>query len=207
MVGTAMWQRAAEARRSLLVVISGPSGSGKNTLMEGFLAANPDFVDSVSATTRAPRPGEVDGRDYHFLDQATFEQWIAEERFLEYAQVFGRDWYGTPKSFVEECFAVNKSVIMDIDVQGAAQIRKCWTRGLVTVFVIPPDRDELRRRLVGRGTEDRDAVERRLGRAEAEIVEWSSYDYLIVNDDIERARGELQAIVTAERRRVGRQQV
>lgn len=183
--------------RPLLVVLAGPSGSGKSSLASAFLSTRDDFVESVSATTRAPRPGEVDGADYRFLSEAAFTEMIAADAFLEHAQVFGRHRYGTPRDAVEAAFAAGRHVIMDIDVQGAAQIRQRMPEA-VQVFIVPPSTEELERRLRGRGTEVEADVQRRLREAAAECSNARSFDYLLVNDRIECAVADLQAIVRAE---------
>ena len=193
------WSLIGDHKREILVVISGPSGAGKSSLIDAFLAQNVEFVRSISATTRAPRGAERDGVDYHFLDEATFQRWIEEGAFLEYAQVFGTHSYGTPRAFVLDQFAHGRSVIMDIDVQGARQIRDTLPSETVTVFVAPPTRGELERRLRGRGTDDDEAVDRRLEEAEGEVSCWREYDYIIINDDLESAVRKLQGIVMAER--------
>ncbi len=186
----------ARLGRPELLVLSGPSGAGKTSLIEAFCRRRDDWVESVSATTRSPRAGEVDGRDYHFVDEATFDRMIADDELLEHAQVFGRHRYGTPRAWIDARFAEGCSVIMDVDVQGAAQIRaRCQAARLV--FVIPPDADTLRRRLSGRGTEEEGVVQRRLAEATRELAHWPEYDYLLVNDDLGRAVAGLLAIADA----------
>ncbi len=199
--GSGPWSVLRDHKREILVVLSGPSGAGKSSLIDGLIADRGEFVRSISATTRPPRGDERDGIDYHFLDEATFRRWIEEGRFLEYATVFGRHGYGTPRAFVEEQFAAERSVIMDIDVQGARQVRAAMPEA-VTVLVAPPTRSELERRLRGRGTDDDDSVSRRLAKAEDEISCWREYDYVIINDDLDSALRKLRSIVAAERIRV-----
>ncbi|MDA3960165.1 MAG: guanylate kinase [Planctomycetota bacterium] len=194
------WSVIRDHKREMLLVLSGPSGAGKSSLIDAFLADRSEFVRSISATTRAPRGAEQDGVDYHFIDDDTFKSWVAEERFLEHAQVFGQHSYGTPRHFIEQQFADERSVIMDIDVQGARQIRAAMADA-VTVFVAPPSRDELARRLRGRGTDDDQAVSRRLHKAEDEVSCWAEYDYLIINDDLDSALRKLRSVVAAERMR------
>lgn len=190
-------------RRGLLVILAGPSGSGKSTLLDGLLKSEPDFAASVSATTRKPRPGERDGVDYHFLSEDRFRDLIAADGFLEYAQVFAKDWYGTPRAFVEDRLASGRSVITDIDVQGAAQIRGRMPQA-VQVFVTPPSVPELERRLRGRGTESAEAIARRLDEAGRELARAQEFQYLIINDDMQRALDDLRHIIAAERLRLVR---
>jgi len=203
MAGSTAWPSIDETGR-LLLVISGPSGAGKSSLIHHFRQRRDDFVQSVSATTRAPRAGERDGVDYHFLSDEDFRRHIANGDFLEYAQVFGKHFYGTPRAFVERQFAAGQHVVMDIDVQGATQIRSRMPEA-VLVFVVPPDRDELERRLNSRGTEDPEARKRRLAEAERELACWHGYDYLVINDTLGAAAERLDLIVGAEHLRVRRQ--
>lgn len=194
------WSVLRDHKREMLLVLSGPSGAGKSSLIDAFLTGRTEFVRSISVTTRPPRGEERDGVDYHFVDTATFDRWVAEGRFLEHAVVFGTHRYGTLRSVVEDQFAAGRSVIMDIDVQGACQIRATMPEA-VTVFVAPPTRDELARRLRGRGTDDDASVTRRLGKAESEVARWREYDYLIINDDLDSALRKLRSVVAAERMR------
>jgi len=193
---------ALESRRArpLLLVLSGPSGAGKSSLIARFLSETPGFVESVSATTRAPRDGEQDGVDYHFLSEELFARRVEAGEFLEYAHVFGKYWYGTPRAFVDEQFAEGRSVIMDIDVQGAAQIRERMPEA-VLIFVVPPSAEALEQRLRGRGTEAVDELAARLGEAERELAQWPDFDYVVVNDELEHAVRDLEQIVDAERLR------
>ena len=189
--------------KPMLVVLSGPSGSGKSSVISDFLGQHPDFRMSVSATTRAPRSGEVHGVAYFFMDADDFKQQIKDQGFLEYATVFGRHSYGTPRAFVDEQLARGVSVIMDVDVQGADQIAESMPTA-VRIFIAPPSAPELERRLRGRGTDDEDSISRRLAEANAEAARWQHFHYVIVNDDRERAVTDLCAIVRAERCAVGR---
>ncbi|MFW5845242.1 MAG: guanylate kinase [Planctomycetota bacterium] len=184
-----------------LLVLSGPSGSGKSSVTERFRALEPEFVESVSVTTRAPRGRERDGVDYRFVDDAAFDDLIASHALLEHATVFGQHRYGTPRSFVEEQFAQGRFVITNIDVQGAVQIRDNMPARSCLVFITPPDMDELERRLRGRGTDDPEAIGRRLAEARSELAAWRSYDHLIVNHDLEAAVADLRSIVRARRLR------
>ena len=188
----------AHGPQALFLVLSGPSGSGKSTLIQRFLARNPDVVRCLSVTTRAPRGQERDGVDYFFTTPDEFRRRVDAGAFLEHATVFGRHSYGTTRTFVEEHLGAGRGVIKDVDVQGALQIRLSFPQA-VQVFVVPPTREEIERRLRGRGTEDEDTIRRRLDEAEAELARWSEYDYLIFNDDLDVAVADLEAVVKAER--------
>ncbi|MET0801000.1 MAG: guanylate kinase [Actinomycetota bacterium] len=188
------------ARRGILFVIAGPSGVGKGTLVRAVRARVPDeLVLSVSATTRRPREGEVDGRDYRFVDRDAFAGMIADGDLLEWAEVFD-NLYGTPSSFVEEHLAAG-DVILEIDVQGAAQIRD-RAPDAVLILLRPPSLDELARRLRSRGTESEDRIARRLGEAERELAQASWFDHEVVNDDLERAASQVAAIIEESRARL-----
>jgi guanylate kinase len=189
--------------RHVLVVMSGPSGAGKSTLLERFLAGNPDFRKSLSTTTRPPRIGERHGLDYDFVSQDEFQRRVDERLFIEHAQVFAKHWYGTPRGFIEDCFANDLSVIKDIDVQGAAQIR-ANVPGALLLYVVPPSADEIERRLRTRSSDSADSITRRLRAAGEELAHWRSYDYLVINDDLERATADIEAIVRSHRLRIGR---
>lgn len=175
-----------------MVVISGPSGSGKSTLCKRLLE-DPRVHFSVSATTRAPRPGEVDGRDYRFLDPETFKRRIREGAFIEHAEVHG-NMYGTLRAPMEQALSRGEIYLLEIDVQGALQLRALREPGLY-VFVAPPDMETLRRRLVGRRTDAPEVVERRLKKAEDEMRERVKYDHVVVNDDLERALAEVRGLI------------
>ena len=183
-----------------LFVVSGPSGTGKGTICKRLIEDRNDIELSVSATTRAPREGEVDGVNYFFLTKEEFEKRIAENGFLEYAEVFG-NFYGTPRQKVEEQLAAGIDVLLEIDVQGAIQIRKSYPEGIF-IFVLPPSLAELRNRLMKRGTDTMEVIERRLSMAMGEIRQMFEYDYFVVNDDLEEAVSIVKAIVTAEHGRV-----
>lgn len=185
-----------EARKGMLLVISGPSGAGKGTLYGRVLAADPDMTFSVSYTTRAPRPGEVDGREYFFIDRERYDQMVLQDELLEHAE-YVSNGYGTPRFFVEQKLSEGMNVVLDIEIQGARQVREKMPEA-VLVFVIPPSMEELRRRLVGRGTDSPEAIEGRLLRAREEYAEADFYDYLIVNDDADEAAADFSAIVRAE---------
>lgn len=182
---------AAPARRGQMVVISGPSGSGKSTLCKRLLE-DPRVHFSVSATTRQPRVGEVDGRDYRFLEPETFRRLIREGAFIEHAEVHG-NMYGTLRAPMEEALERGEVYLLEIDVQGALQLRALKEPGLY-VFIAPPDMEVLRRRLVGRGTDAPEVVERRLKKAEDEMREAVKYDHVVVNDDLERALAEVRSL-------------
>jgi guanylate kinase len=178
---------------SRVFVITGPSGVGKGTLIKRLLAAVPDLKLSISATTRAPREGEEDGVDYHFLSEADFERRRQEEDFLEFASYSGNR-YGTLRSNVERCLEAGQSVVLEIEVQGATQVRAAKPDS-VQIFIAPPDPAVLRERLAGRGTDSAEAIDKRLETAEIELASQGDFDNLIVNDDLDRAAAELERIV------------
>ena len=186
------------AHQGLLLVIAGPSGVGKSTIVHGLMREfNAAF--SVSATTRAPSPGERDGVDYFFIDRATFQRWIDEDRFLEHAQVFGRDWYGTPRDAVQRQLDGGRLVILDIDVQGAENVRRAMP-GMLGIFILPPDEGELLRRLRVRGREDEAAIQRRFAESRSEIARakaGTTFDAFVVNDDLARCTEAVASIVRA----------
>ena len=177
-------------------IVSGPSGVGKSTVLKALLEKRPDLYFSVSATTRSPRPGELDGIHYHFMDVDSFRKWIAMDQFLEYAEYVG-NFYGTPKRFVDQAMENGRDVILDIEVQGALQVTS-KRPDTVRIFIAPPSWKELERRLKDRGTDDPDKVQKRLLRAKVEFQTANTYDYFVINDTVENAVGELNAIITAE---------
>lgn len=181
--------------KNKLLVISGPSGVGKGTLVKAIKARRADVVESISCTTRAPREGETHGKEYFFLSKEEFLRRIADKDFLEYDEHFG-NYYGTPKSFVKEMLQ-EKSVILEIDVVGALNAKKAIPES-VLIMIAPPSVEELKRRLVGRGTETDEAIENRLSRLEYELSQQDKYDYVVVNDDLERAIGEIESILDAK---------
>lgn len=195
-----------EPSGAILLVVSGPGGAGKSTLCQRLVAASPDAQLSVSATTRSPRGGEEDGVHYFFLAREEFEKRIAEGAFAEHAEVAG-DLYGTPRDFLDERLAAGVDVVLDIDVQGAMQVREAYGDRAVLVFVVPPDRAVLEARLSGRGTDSPGRVAERMALAEREIEAARSgcYDYLVVNDEVGEALKELGAIRRAERSRLPRE--
>jgi guanylate kinase len=181
---------------SKVFVITGPSGVGKGTLISRLLERVPNLTLSVSATTREPREGEVDGREYHFLSPAEFERRMDADDFLEFATYSGNR-YGTLRSEVERCVAAGHSVVLEIEVQGAQQVRAAMPES-VQIFIAPPDPSHLRRRLEGRGTDSPDAIDSRLETAELELAVQGDFDHRVVNDDLDRAAAELEEIVRAE---------
>ena len=197
---TAMGEHGWSARRGLMLVISSPSGAGKTTLSRALLAADPGISLSVSVTTRAPRLGEVDGRDYHFRDIAAFERMKAEDALLEWARVHG-NLYGTPKADVMERLAAGNDVLFDIDWQGADQLALRAPADVVRVFILPPSFAVLRERLEKRAQDDATVVARRLAAAGEEIAHWRDYDYVLVNADVAQCSAELAAVLAAERLR------
>jgi guanylate kinase len=189
-------------REPLVLIVSGPSGSGKSTLVEKILEL-PGTMLSISCTTRQPRKTEGDGRWYNFVTESEFQQMVARGDFLEYAQVFGKNWYGTPRKSIDEALALKRDLVLEIDVQGALQV-KHKLPGAVAVFVLPPSRAELESRIRARGQDSEDEIARRLERARQEMLNYSSYDFAIINDDLERAGKEVQAIAIGSRCRVER---
>lgn len=193
------------ARRGLMLVLSSPSGAGKSTIARRLLERRDARLHmSVSVTTRPPRPGEVDGRDYWFIDAARFGRMVAEERLLEFATVFGNS-YGTPRDAVESALADGRDVLFDVDWQGTQQLRQNARADLVSVFILPPSHDELERRLRTRAQDTDEVVRRRMARAADEMSHWAEYDYIIVNHQIDQAVAEATAILEAERLRRDRQ--
>jgi guanylate kinase len=186
----------------LVLIVSGPSGSGKSTLVRKILEL-PGTMLSVSCTTRPPRKTESDGKWYNFVSEGEFQQMVGRGEFLEYAQVFGKNWYGTPKRWLGEAQAQKKDLVLEIDVQGALQVKQKLP-GAVAIFVLPPSRVELERRIRARGQDSEDEIHRRLERARQEMLNYSSYDFGVVNDDLERAGQEVQAIALGSRCRMAR---
>ncbi len=187
-----------------LYIVSAPSGAGKTSLVKALLESTGGIRVSVSHTTRPMRPGEVDGVNYNFTDEATFEKMVAEGRFLEHARVFG-NYYGTSREWVEQALAEGSDIILEIDWQGAEQVRAVMPQA-VGIFILPPSREELERRLRGRGQDSDEVIARRLAEAVTEMRQYSSYDYLVINDDFDTALADLQAIVRARRLRREAQQ-
>jgi len=187
-------------RRGLLLVVSSPSGAGKTSLSRRLAGAHAEIELSISATTRAPRPGELDGREYHFTDEASFAEAASTGAFLEWAEVHGQR-YGTPRAPVEAALTLGRDVLFDIDWQGAAAVRTALPEETVSVFILPPTMEALAHRLRARAQDASAVIERRLARAREEIAHWDEYDYVIVNDAFEHAYAQLEAIYIAERQR------
>ncbi len=186
--------------KGLLIIVSGPSGAGKGTICKELISRDDSILVSVSATTRKPRNGEVDGVSYHFLSRERFEKMILEDGFLEHACVYD-NYYGTPKDFVVEQITQGKNVLLEIDIQGALQVKKKYPEGIF-VFILPPSMKTLKSRIEGRGSETPESLKKRLSSAYSEIELIKNYDYFIVNDTVDHATDVLQAIITAEKCRV-----
>ena len=193
------------ARKGLLLILSSPSGAGKSTLARRLMDWDPTLRFSVSATTRAPRPGEQDGRDYHFRSRAEFLAMVEAGDMLEYAEVFG-NYYGSPRSPVEASMAQGRDTLFDVDWQGGQQIRdSALGRDVVSIFVLPPSIAELDRRLHARGQDSAAVIAGRMDRSRDEISHWAEYDYVLVNEDVDETAERVKTIVTAERLRRDRQ--
>ena len=192
------------SRRGVLFVLSSPSGAGKSTIAQRLLAADRGIEMSVSATTRPKRPGETDGRDYHFVEVARFKEMVANGDFLEWAHVFGHR-YGTPRAPVEAMLADGRDVLFDIDWQGAQQLYQQMGGDVVRVFILPPSLDELGRRLTARGTDDAVVIKARMARAASEISHWDGYEYVLINDEVEACFEQVRTILEAERLKRSRQ--
>jgi guanylate kinase len=192
------------ARRGLLLILSSPSGAGKSTLTRRLMAWDPAIRFSVSATTRAPRPGEVDGQDYYFRSRAEFEALVAAGQMLEHAEVFG-NLYGSPRAPVEMAMGEGRDTVFDIDWQGGQQIKQAMRDDVVSIFILPPSIAELESRLRGRAQDSDEVIAGRMAKSRDEISHWAEYDYVLVNRDLDEAEDELRAIVRAERLRRERQ--
>jgi guanylate kinase len=191
-------------RRGLLIVLSSPSGAGKSTISRMLLESDPEVRMSVSATTRPKRPGEVDGDDYHFVEDAEFDRMIDAGEFVEWAPVFGYR-YGTPKSPVKQALRDGRDILFDIDWQGTQQLKAAMGEDLVSVFLLPPSMAELERRLRARGTDSEQVIADRMSRAAAEISHWPEYEYVLVNGDLNGCLEDVRSIVAAERLKKNRQ--
>lgn len=187
-------------RRGIMLVLSSPSGAGKSSLSRELLARHRDLVLSISVTTRARRPSEVEGTHYHFIDRPQFAQMIDRDELLEYAEVHG-NLYGTPKAAVEETLRQGRDILFDIDWQGTEQIAARMPEDLVRVFVLPPSMKELRHRLERRAEDSPEVIARRLANARVELEHWSTYDYVIVNHDLQQALASLESVYLAARSR------
>jgi len=187
-----------------MLVLSSPSGAGKTTLSRRLLDADPTVALSVSVTTRKQRPGEVDGRDYHFIDVQRFDAMVANGDLLEWAQVFGHR-YGTPRARVEETLAQGRDVLFDIDWQGTQQLREKAVRDLVSIFVLPPSIPDLERRLRTRAQDSDEVIHARMAKAADEMSHWAEYDYVVINTDVDCAFAEVRSILAAERLKRERQ--
>ncbi len=195
----------APPRRGLMFVLSSPSGAGKTTLSRALLAEDVGITLSVSATTRPPRPGEIDGTDYYFVSPERFAEMAENDELLEWATVFGNR-YGTPRAPVEAALLTGRDVLFDIDWQGTQQLQQTDAASdLVRIFILPPDLAELERRLTTRATDPAPVIAERMARARDEISHWGEYDYILINDDAETCLGEIRAILHAERLRRKRQ--
>lgn len=191
-------------RRGFLLVLSSPSGAGKTTIARRLIAADPGLTLSVSVTTRPPRQGEIDGRDYFFIDRERFDEMMARDEFLEHAIVFGNS-YGTPRGPIEEALAGGRDIVGDVDWQGAQQLVRRIPDDLVSVFVLPPSRDALAVRLRSRAQDSPIVVAARIAKSAEEMSHWSEYDYVIINNDIDESVAQARAMLIAERLRRTRQ--
>lgn len=188
-------------RRGLLIILSSPSGAGKSTLAKRLRAWDSSIRFSVSSTTRPPRPGEVDGKDYHFLEEGDFKSMVADGGMLEHAHVFG-NFYGSPRAAVQEAIDAGQDVLFDIDWQGAQQIRNsALGQHTLSIFLLPPSITELHRRLRERGQDSEEVITRRMQKSWDEISHWDAYDFVLVNDDLDATEEKLRAILTASRLR------
>lgn len=185
-----------------LFVITAPSGAGKTSLVRSLMAHDPTLAHSVSYTTRKPRPGEVAGKDYHFVDRAEFERMLAARAFLEHAEVFDNH-YGTARAQVEGFLAQGRNAVLEIDWQGARQVRAAMP-SCVSIFILPPSRTALEHRLEGRGTDSAEVIARRLRDATADLAHWAEAEFVVVNDDFEQALGDLTAVVAGRGTGLGR---
>ena len=193
------------ARRGLLIILSSPSGAGKSTLASRLRAWDPTLNFSVSATTRAPRPGEEHGREYYFHSREEFQDMVAKGDMLEHAEVFG-NYYGSPKCPVEEAINAGRDVLFDIDWQGGQQVRaSALGKHVLSIFILPPSIPELERRLYARAQDSKEVIDGRMSKSRDEISHWPEYDYVLVNEDLEETEARLKTIVAAERLRLSQQ--
>jgi len=187
-----------------MLVMSSPSGAGKTTITRALLKKDDNLSMSISATTRAPRPGEVDGEDYFFIEKTKFEDMVEKDEFLEHAKVFD-NYYGTPKGPVDDALGAGKDVLFDVDWQGARDLRHAARDDQVSIFILPPSHDELERRLYTRAQDSEEVVQKRMSKAASEMSHWGEYDYIVINVDIEDSVAQVEAIMTAERLKRNRQ--
>ncbi|MGE4065050.1 MAG: guanylate kinase [Rhodospirillaceae bacterium] len=188
------------ARRGLMLVLSSPSGAGKTTISRALLKEESHLTMSISVTTRAPRPGEVNGKDYFFVDVPEYDRMVKTGALLEHARVFD-NFYGTPRTYVEQQLAMGRDVLFDIDWQGTQQLKASAGPDLVSVFILPPSIEDLEKRLRGRAQDSDEVVRRRMARASDEMSHWPEYDYVVVNREVEQSIAQVRAILTAERLR------
>jgi len=193
-----------QQRRGLMLALSSPSGAGKSTLAKMLIERDAAMQLSVSATTRAPRPNEKDGREYHFMQRDAFEAMAGRGEFLEWALVF-ENFYGTPRKPVEDALAAGRDVLFDVDWQGARALRAAAPEDVVGVFILPPSHAELERRLRARASDAEDVIAKRMARSADEIAHWTEYDYVLINRDVEETFAQLEAILGAERLKAHRQ--
>lgn len=191
-------------RRGLMLILSSPSGAGKTTIARKLLAEDDEIAASVSVTTRPMRQGEVEGKDYYFVDKAEFDRMVEDNEFYEWAVVFG-NCYGTPKAHIRDRLKAGGDVLFDIDWQGTQQLYQKAQADVVRIFILPPSLEELRRRLTGRGTDSPEVIAARMDRAQAEISHWDGYDYVVINDDVEGCFDKVREILAAERMKRTRQ--
>ena len=195
----------AQNRRGLLIILSSPSGAGKSTLARRLSDWDPSIKFSVSATTREARPGEIEGRDYFFISSDAFLRLVNRNEMLEHALVFG-NYYGSPKKPVEEAIRSGRDVLFDIDWQGAQLIKNSdLSQHVLSIFILPPSIKELHRRLIARGQDDQETIKKRMAKSWDEISHWGSYDYVLVNDNLDETEARLKTIITAERLRLSQQ--
>ncbi|OQB25038.1 MAG: Guanylate kinase [Firmicutes bacterium ADurb.Bin182] len=198
-----MEKNVQEVKKGLLIIISGPAGVGKGVVCKGLIERNSNIKMSVSATTRQKRPREVEGISYFFKTPEEFSRMIESGEFLEYMYVFDSNYYGTPKAYVEEELESGTDIILEIDVNGAMRVKQIYPDA-ISIFIAPPDLGTLKSRLIGRGTETPEALERRFGAALSEISRIGEYDYIVINDVVDKAVGKIESILSAERSSVKR---
>ena len=193
-------EKPSDSRRGLLIVLSSPSGAGKSTISRALMKSDPTISMSVSATTREPRPGEEDGVHYHFVSDETFDKMVEDGEFAEWAYVFDHR-YGSPKEPIKQALKEGRDILFDIDWQGTQSLEYAFGNELVPIFILPPSMDELDRRLRARATDSDEVIEGRMRRAASEIGHWDSYDYVLINEDVDECLEQVRSIVQAERLR------